>query len=147
MFDSDLAYLAGFFDGEGCVAAYVLKRPPTAKSRAVRGTRLYVTAANTDRRPLDRFAERFGGAVYVSDKGGTRTDGFNRRESFVWMLWGKAAQAALAEMLPFLVVKKAQAEEAMLIVMVNRGSNRGAEVRALDENIAARIKMLKKQVV
>jgi hypothetical protein len=55
-----LAYLAGFVDGEGCVGVY--RRTNKSENR---GSYYYprLQVGNTDRRPLDWIAERFGGKV------------------------------------------------------------------------------------
>ena len=145
MTSQEAAYLAGFFDGEGCVGAYITNRPASPTNRAARGMRLSVSVAQVDRRPLLMLQEAFGGAVVVSDKGNTRKDGFNRRICYVWIVSGPSAQTALRAMLPYLVVKREQAEEALKIVMIPRGARRRTEYRDEDVRIASHIKELKRK--
>lgn len=92
------AYAAGFFDAEGSVSI-------------VGGGKTYnllVSVANTARDILDRFSERFCGAVYVKDRTPKR-DGFNRRVAWNWHASCKTADKFLESILPYLVVKKDQA--------------------------------------
>lgn len=53
MKDTELAWAAGFFDGEGCIGYYPQNR------------RMMVTVVQKDRRPLERFQEALGfGKIY-----------------------------------------------------------------------------------
>jgi len=84
------AYLAGIFDGEGCVH----------ESRS--GT-YYFTVANQDLQTCQLFCEHFGGSVH-----------FDKRDKcFRWMATGKAAKRTTKALLPYLRIKKLKAVVAM----------------------------------
>lgn len=100
---TDLAYLAGFLDGEGSIqiARGHWKNFP-------RGYTLHVSAKQVDPAPLRMLAERFGGRVIpvVSPQP-------NRLPYYRWGIVGRVAAAALRSVLPYLVVKHGQAELAV----------------------------------
>lgn len=99
-------YAAGFFDGEGCV--YLHRKPRT------RGpgwdVRLTAQLSGTDRRPLDEFIVRYGGAVHPAGqpKG-------NRRQTYQWITASLKARAFLEAVLPYLIIKRKHAELAIAI--------------------------------
>lgn len=100
-----VVWAAGFFDGEGCVGVYVLPPSPVRKLHRVT---LVVNAANTDRRPLE-LLKRFGGTHFVSWKSGRP----GQRIVYRWQIQGQQAYLFLLAVLPYLVVKKEQAELAI----------------------------------
>ena len=93
--DADLAWAAGFIDGEGCVAVDSRKSPR-------------ITVSNTDRRPLDRLQELLGGTICVHGRGNPEK---GHRPSWVWAVHGgRSVRRVLAEVRPYLVVKGEQAD-------------------------------------
>lgn len=105
---SELAWAAGFFDGEGCTTAHVVRRPQYNK--VYRSLALEVV--QKDRRPLDRFAQALGlGKIYGPYR--------SQREMHLWRARAADAEAALALLWPFLSEpKREQAErvkEALLV--------------------------------
>lgn len=88
----DIAYAAGFFDGEGCV--YIAKEKTWYK--------LHIQASQNVRDPLDFLQDLFGGTVtlHKQTKGG---------EIYSWRLSGSKASEALKKMLPYFFVKQHQA--------------------------------------
>lgn len=100
---SDLAWAAGFIDGEGTISLY-------GRSDRLREYRVTVTAVNTNRIALDRLRAMFGGTVHLMHKD---TPGRNWKPSFYWAIsYGKAAEA-IKLLLPFLLLKRPQAELAL----------------------------------
>lgn len=93
--DVTLAYLAGFFDGEGCI--YSSK---TTK-KAIPSLGLQVTNTHPD--VIEQFKQRFGGFITKSVRETPR------KTAYIWWLSGEKASEALIELLPYLVVKKNQA--------------------------------------
>ncbi len=87
---TELAYLAGFFDGEGSIG--------TA------GGSLCVRITNTYKPTLERYQAAFGGSIDVHNTGDEKT-----RLSWVWRTYGAKAQAVLEAIEPFLVEKGPQA--------------------------------------
>jgi hypothetical protein len=96
MYRDRTVYLAGVFDGEGCIALQVT----TAKKRETYRVRLHVTMSHTG--ALKLFKEAFGGSYY---KNPPHPAG-NRKQCWTWHISGLSAIAAAKEMAPFIVVKK-----------------------------------------
>lgn len=100
-----VAYCAGFFDGEGCIS---LESVPPGKAGNRHGSprvefRLRcITSQKYADAPLHLMADTFGGKVYWFAAG--------RAQHIVH---GRASVAMLTEMLPFLTVKRSQAELAL----------------------------------
>ena len=95
----EIAWLAGFFDGEGCIGIY-----PKSK-----GYSYIVTISNTDPRPLAKFREIFGGNIHLNNNrhlAGHEND----RPCYHYALYARGAQLFLELALPYFVIKKEQAE-------------------------------------
>jgi len=85
------AYMAGFFDGEGCI------RVNKTLSRGVICYHLIATVANNDRSILDSYREIYGGDVRSKGK----------RNCYSWSLFNKVRiEQFLLDTLPYLVVKR-----------------------------------------
>jgi len=125
--ETDLAWAAGFFDGEGCVTVAADGKP----RRRLRRTsyRLHITVSNTKLAPLERFKTLFGGAVYQQrqngEKAGLAVDSAGRKASYFWMIPGRAAQRVLASLLPYLCTRHEQAAAALAFPIVGRTGNVG----------------------
>ncbi|MFH1398952.1 MAG: LAGLIDADG family homing endonuclease [Candidatus Woesearchaeota archaeon] len=92
----DLAYLAGFFDGEGSISIYRLGNNPN---------HIEIGIVQTIRDPLLLFAIYFKG--YIQCKGRTK----GGLQSFSFRTAGRENVADLLSVLyPYLIVKKAQIE-------------------------------------
>lgn len=87
------AYLAGFFDGEGCITV--------SKNGSIS-----LGVVNTSKEVLDLFVERFGGVVQ------DRKQVVNKRQ-YVWRAYGETAVFILEKLLPHLIEKKEQALTAL----------------------------------
>jgi hypothetical protein len=101
------SYLAGFFDGEGCIYIATVRQ----KYKRVR-----VTANQTkDIRPLLEFQRRFGGRIYV------RPESERYRGTTIWNL-NKQAQVLefLLTLEPYLVVKHGKALEAISLLATRK---------------------------
>jgi len=128
--DEELAYLAGFFDGEGCVS---IRRSGVSYSLM-----LEVTQLNPS--PLFRYQQRFGGRVYL------KRDKRGYRPLHAWNVVASRASRALVEMLPYLDGKVDEAragiemQEHMLHPLPDR-----AEELAIRERLHATCKALKKR--
>ena len=93
----DVAWAAGFFDGEGTIQ--VLSLQPRRYSH-----RLKISAVQTTVEPIRRLQHIFGGFV-----GGPYSNSGKRRDYWVWSLDDMPVKAALRRMLPHLTVKREQA--------------------------------------
>ncbi len=89
--DTEKAWAAGFFDGEGSIN---IEEP-----RKARGYSLKVSISQNDPRPLVKIAEIWGGSV-KQRRGGLHSD---------WKLVSRSAGEFLMDISSFLVVKSEQA--------------------------------------
>jgi hypothetical protein len=95
------AYMAGFFDGEGCIRVNKTCTPTTTTYH------LIATIANNDRSVLDSCLAIYGGDVRKKGK----------RECFSWSLFNKVnIKQFLLDTLPYLVVKREEALAAMKFI-------------------------------
>lgn len=88
--DTDLAYAAGFFDGEGCISI--------TKNGAVD-----VRITNTAKSVLVKLQQLFGGTI------GNRTQKVNKTQ-YAYCLYGETAIEFIRQIKPFLMEKLSQAE-------------------------------------
>lgn len=95
--DTDLAWAAGFIDGEGHIGI----------NMAGDSTQMAVSVSNTDLRSIKRFAELFGGKLHYTTPG---TGG--KRPVHYWRAAGHGAAGVLRQVYPYLVIKKEQADVA-----------------------------------
>lgn len=100
--ESELAYLAGFFDGEGSI---------TANRSGGRMWYVVVSVWNTDPRPVQKFADLFGGQVVARAK-----QAEHHRQGYNWQSSNNAtSRKVLSALLPYLVVKHMRAELALAL--------------------------------
>src|SRR3989304_1851117 len=97
----DIAYFAGFFDGEGSVGIYYTHR--------IKGPSCRISLCNNDPRPLQKALELFGGKIRPRFRK-FRADKCGIRNNWEWYAWGKQAEKFLLAVLPHLLIKKNQAE-------------------------------------
>jgi len=95
----DAAYIAGFLDGEGSI--FLTSRKNKASLR--------ISATNTDKNVLDWIIEKIGvGVVHAG-----RKESDKNRKTWMFILNGEAAETLLKQLLPYLIVKKEQAQLAI----------------------------------
>lgn len=100
MENKELAYLAGFFDGEGCCSVYVKK---TSRNRPSHSPVVSVT--NTVIKSLQPFLDYWGGFIYPRKKIPPR------KQSYAWTLLGyEHVPQFLDDIIPYLRVKIPQAK-------------------------------------
>ena len=93
-----LAYLAGFFDGEGCI--YI----PRARKKGNMFFNLEISFTGSDIAPLLFAQEAFQGQISTSTH-----DRPDRKDVHRLRIRSNQARVALEEMLPLLIVKKQRA--------------------------------------
>ena len=96
MSEVDIAWAAGFIDGEG----YVIfgQNSPGYKT-------LKLDTAQIDRSPLDKLSELFGGNVTGPLKPASWKKHPKWSPFYKWRIHGEKARKALIQMLPYLTVK------------------------------------------
>lgn len=96
---STLAYIAGFLDGEGCISL-----SSNGTNRSVR-----VTFVQCDIRPLEKIQSLLGGAGQLTVFNSRRASK-KKWKTHRYKVSGPGAVYLLEELLPYLIVKKEQAE-------------------------------------
>jgi hypothetical protein len=138
-----LSYLAGVFDGEGCVA--IGKTPPRRDGWSHQ-YRVQLRVAMTDGVVPLLFQNVFGGGLTKHE---IRE---SRKQQFTWEMTGHRCLAVLKELLPYSLIKRPQIEVA--IHFLDHTSKAGQGPRHLsDEELALRevdfilCRKLKKQTI
>ena len=131
----ELAYAAGFFDGEGNISIQRLK------SRRRGGRDSYKVVAitmNTNRRVLEGLKTEFGGRVYEWRVKGKPT---YWQPTFQWHLWGQDFEAFVTAVRPYLRIKAEVADNALAFVALKRAA-RAAHHRATPPDLLAKMSEL-----
>lgn len=101
-----LAYAAGFIDGEGSIG---IARANPRKGWHSRGTtpryEAHVTVVNTVREPMEWLYQEFGGHLRNKKPG---KEGW--KPQYCWVISNRRAVSVLRELLPYLKVKRSQAD-------------------------------------
>ncbi|ARK07486.1 hypothetical protein LAV_00110 [Sphingobium phage Lacusarx] len=100
LLDTELAYLAGFLDGEGTIGLFKTSGANAFKVPCI-------SVSSTDRYLLDAYVHRFGG--HIQTKASKRPE--NHRQAYEYRLRGPKAICAISELFPYLRhhVKRARA--------------------------------------
>lgn|SRR2546425_8550533 len=100
----ELIYAAGFFDGEGCV--YIRRSPPHRQHVTI-GYGVTVQVTNTNHEIVLFYKKAFGGSIQAAPPRP------RRRPLWVWRASAQIAARCLRSLLPYLRVKRAEAEIAL----------------------------------
>lgn len=119
-----LAYIAGIVDGEGYVG---LVKQTYGRGRRGYGYNLTVTVGMTNETLPTWLHAEFGGVL------SHRTHGGNNKDSWDWRLRGPGAKSFLELILPYLVIKKGQAEIGISFQNIRDSSNHSKLKREVDE--------------
>ena len=100
----DIQYIAGFFDGEGCICL------SDSKYEGYHSYHLKTTIAQNNKEILVEIQKIFGGKVYHS-----------RAKAYFLAIQKKTeVKIFLESILPFLILKKKQAEIALIYLSLDR---------------------------
>lgn len=103
--DAQRAYLAGFMDGDGSIRVH---RGPDHHT-------FVLSVGQNEPEVLELYKERYGGQVAYRRPSGPR------RGSYDWRTSGVKGMRALQDLLPFLQVKRGQAELAVWFQSIKSG--------------------------
>jgi len=103
----DRAYMAGVFDGEGCIVIAEEK-----KNEIIMSYRLQISVANTDKNLITWIRYKFGGRIQQA-----------RTNLYCWYASSLEAGAVLKILLPFLHTKKKRAIIALNFIKIGRGKH------------------------
>lgn len=109
--ETDVAYLAGLVDGEGCIRVKRSKpyRSVTGRQSPSYNCSIHVRMVDED---AIAFLKQTLGGWYWREKG---THAANGRPLYCWQATDKEAERILRSLLPFLRVKRASAENALAL--------------------------------
>lgn len=99
--EMDWARLAAFLDGEGCITI--------GKTKNSRAQYMKVFIANTDPRLMEWLRDTFGGTV----NGKKRENREKHKPCYVWTVCSQMAWIVLLCVMPYLIIKREQAEVAL----------------------------------
>ena len=100
------AFLAGFIDGEGCIAVYENK----GRSGYMQVS-FSIRAANCDPRIIEWLKDRFGGGT--TKRGGARAGSGRWREAYTWYALNRRAATIMRAIRPYTVIKGEQIDLAL----------------------------------
>jgi hypothetical protein len=128
-----LAYLAGYFEGEGTISFNRDRGKPPL---------LTVRVATGDKIILEEFAQTFGGEVRKK-----KTAALAKRQMWYWGCTGNKAQEVLRQLMPYFRFKKELAFLALVPVFGSVGTNAISLIeRELRERIADQISAINQRV-
>lgn len=139
----DIRYVAGLFDGEGCVRINRWFKPGSVHVRY----NVFAFIGMTHKPVIDELMAQFGGSVHCNHHSRKSP---RHRDQFVWIVASQKAASFLRTVLPYLIVKR---DEAMLALelqdSINRWNHRlrlapeRSEVLALRDDLFRRVSALK----
>ena len=100
----DLIYAAGFFDGEGSIGIYAMGAP---SARRTPSFTLVMNVTGTNQAAIMWWQMTFGGRVVCDYR--SHSD-VKCSDAYKWMCGSKKARAVLELLLPYLKIKKSEAE-------------------------------------
>jgi len=102
----DLSYIAGYFDGEGCI--FISTRTTSYKEQIYKSYYLACKVGSTNLMSLKFIESIFGGSTAVHK---WRLEHYpNRRKFWAWTVYSEQAINFLKAIYPYLILKKAEAE-------------------------------------
>ena len=108
----EIIYMAGFFDGEGCVGIN-----KTSRGSEMFKYRVEVQITQVDIRPLLLFKKHFGGSIMLIEKTKPYQDIHH------WTVTNKKADLVLKKIYPYLIYKKKKVKLALKYIALPRLSN------------------------
>lgn len=130
---TDIAYIAGIVDGEGCI--YLESK----KNKNSRATQLSVSVGSTDKWLCEMLKFSFGGCVYDMKS--------KTMQCWKWEIRCRQASAFLEVVYPYLKLKKPQAEICIQFQKarhVNNWQHKTEEEKAIEEAQIILVKSLKR---
>lgn len=101
---TELAYLAGIIDGEGCFTIEIC--PPTSYRKGTLFT-CRLTITNTDERLLKWLSEKVGGKIFK------RKLINGRKQCYSWRIYASVIDQIIPCVIPYLITKKDEAKVIM----------------------------------
>lgn len=108
--EQQVIWAAGFFDGEGCVC---IIKPYSHTTHTLR-----LQVAQTKIEPLLRLRELWGGNIQA-----IKRQQLTHANAYLWVAASRLAERPLKEMLPYLLVKREQAQLGLEFIKLIRSRN------------------------
>ena len=140
MTNEQLAWAAGFFDGEGYVS--IVARNTKGNSKQYRHQYIRIGINHVDPRPLQKFQQLFGGQLTESKQ----VIG-NRKPRWQWILTCEQAKQFLTIVRPYLINKDIVADIAFqfLDTIGLTGQRISVEKQQIRHDCASRLKLVNSQ--
>lgn len=106
--ETDIAYLAGFIDGEGCFFIGIFDTK-SAAGNVTPNYHTYIKISNTNKEVMQWIAEKFSGTNYQQFKSTDRARKFEKEIHNI-QFTGQTLNIILPKILPYLIVKKPHCE-------------------------------------
>lgn len=116
--ETDKAWSAGFFDGEGSITIFETK--PNANGYTRFGIRMSVTQVNV--KPLEKLYKMYGGSIHGKKY---RQRNPKWQKCFYWTAYGNELLKFLIDIEPYLIVKKKQVNIGIIFLERRSGYLRG----------------------
>lgn len=139
--ETNLAWAAGFIDGEGCIA--LCHHNQVIKGKSYESYPLRLSVSNTDLRCLERLKGMFGGSINRANRAARP----HHKPCWSWYCQAAKAENALIALLPYLFSKKEQAELGITsrkYIQKNGVKRTDDDAFAAQANIANGLKLLKR---
>ena len=137
--ETDLAWAAGFFDGEGYVT--IGRSVSKYKDKTYHGYYLRVGINHVAPEPLEKFDEMFGGGLKRNVVSNCN-DGCNRKPRTQWQLQETKAIEFLKKIYPYLCNKEKAADIAFEFT-----STRGGHGKIVPDDVRAKRQELKERLM
>lgn len=132
-------YIAGFFDGEGCISIFYTNVRPRKSNpeKMIRGIKMSILIANTVVTPLEALQAKYGGYIHLSN----RRKKSHHKSVYSWRLSNKPDQERfLSDIYPYSVIKSEQIQIALTYLTTNSSTGR----RTSQEDWEIRIRCLER---
>lgn len=117
----EAAYIAGILDGEGCLSVYRGGKCKWYKGECPR-FRASALVANTHLPLLEKLQSLIGGRIRRAHEGGIGQDGYLRKACYELWLGPVVLRELLPQLIPYMIVKRKQAELVSEFLSLNGGS-------------------------
>ena len=139
MTETEKAYIAGIVDGEGCITAY------SYNTRRTTSTKSTIMVSNADTFLVD-WLKTVSGLGTIHDHCNKRNLLKGWKPQRVWCLSSLHGSCLLKEILPYLIIKKEQAELFIeLVELKSKSSRRGKFNEKRQNDILIRFRELNKR--
>lgn len=125
---TDIAYIAGLFDGEGSIGIYLNQSRKTKEGVKTSHYRLQCVVVLCDEFLIHLLQMHFGGEFYICKRKTTK-----ERVAYRWAVTNQKALQFLLVVTPYLKIKKPQAE---IAIQFQKAKRRRGYTRLTEEELA-----------